>query len=537
MAEEDVEVDLVLKDEFTKDLGKAEKAVKKFGKTAKKEAAKASQGFAKTGMTMGKMVAAGLGVDSVAAVLGRIAQASTFMTDTMETGFKAVGEYVDDLARDLGLLAQQDILRDAFKRRTAAAQDDLTKLSLKSQNLTRTLKDLRETYLNWVDAAVNQPGAPDKALREAGEAMGFTMQRLREEMKKLQQDQAAELFFKRMIVQARGSKTSVDLLTRAWNSLRKEITDAEAAARTAAAAQQALDKAFDDATTDLDLLREFDLAAMLRGWSIEMKAGRGEAAGLSEELLDLGLSHQQVGEAIRTAMGEQQLKQLETFMRASRKELGLTDTAIAALIARIRALRAEQSKEAEVALEASKRTFGAGFQSIREELNDLEGLGTEVAQGLAGAFQTFFFDIFNRDVDAGKALLKGLLDLALQILSRQIALSIVSGLGSVFGTPGRHTGGDVSPSRPVIVGERGPEVFRPRQPGDIVPIAQQPAPLTAGGGGGGEGGGGRDVNVHIMALDAVSFWDFAQKNKRVWRQLFKEALSEDHQMLQGIRRA
>jgi len=56
-------------------------------------------------------------------------------------------------------------------------------------------------------------------------------------------------------------------------------------------------------------------------------------------------------------------------------------------------------------------------------------------------------------------------------------------LGSLFGLPGRATGGPVSPDMPYLVGERGPELFVPTSAGAIAP---------AGG-----GGGARDVRVSI----------------------------------------
>lgn len=49
---------------------------------------------------------------------------------------------------------------------------------------------------------------------------------------------------------------------------------------------------------------------------------------------------------------------------------------------------------------------------------------------------------------------------------------LVTGLGSLFagllGAPGKAIGGPVSPGRAYLVGERGPELFVPRQGGDIV---------------------------------------------------------------------
>lgn len=42
-----------------------------------------------------------------------------------------------------------------------------------------------------------------------------------------------------------------------------------------------------------------------------------------------------------------------------------------------------------------------------------------------------------------------------------------SALGALFGLPGRATGGPVSPMRPYVVGERGPELFVPTSAGRV----------------------------------------------------------------------
>jgi phage-related minor tail protein len=56
-----------------------------------------------------------------------------------------------------------------------------------------------------------------------------------------------------------------------------------------------------------------------------------------------------------------------------------------------------------------------------------------------------------------------------------------------LGAPGRATGGPVSPGRPYLVGERGPELFVPTASGKVEP--------------GGRGGAARDVRVSIR-IDA-----------------------------------
>lgn len=64
-----------------------------------------------------------------------------------------------------------------------------------------------------------------------------------------------------------------------------------------------------------------------------------------------------------------------------------------------------------------------------------------------------------------------------------LAGGLVSLVGSIFGgAPGRATGGPVSPYRPYLVGERGPELFVPTSSGSIAQATQA---------------GGRDVRVAI----------------------------------------
>jgi len=63
-----------------------------------------------------------------------------------------------------------------------------------------------------------------------------------------------------------------------------------------------------------------------------------------------------------------------------------------------------------------------------------------------------------------------------------IVASLASLIPGLFGAPGKAIGGPVSPGRPYLVGERGPELFVPTASGRI----------ETGG-----GGGGRDVRLSI----------------------------------------
>jgi len=54
-------------------------------------------------------------------------------------------------------------------------------------------------------------------------------------------------------------------------------------------------------------------------------------------------------------------------------------------------------------------------------------------------------------------------------------------IGALIGSPGRATGGPVSPGRPYMVGEQGPEVFVPGAAGSIAPAGGAPAAGTGRG--------------------------------------------------------
>lgn len=89
-----------------------------------------------------------------------------------------------------------------------------------------------------------------------------------------------------------------------------------------------------------------------------------------------------------------------------------------------------------------------------------------------------------RAIRTGKIDLDGLRDAALKILAEIAAAAVLGktgaggaagGIASVLGAlvggaPGRATGGPVSPARPYVVGECGPEWFVPTSSGHVVPM-------------------------------------------------------------------
>lgn len=146
------------------------------------------------------------------------------------------------------------------------------------------------------------------------------------------------------------------------------------------------------------------------------------------------------------------------------------------------------------------------------------GFTADLAQ-MRGSFDSILVDGFGR---AGDTLERGLLGairrgslgfedlrrVALNVVGDIAAQALQAGIGSIggatgaqsagigglltglvssiFGLPGRATGGPVAPGRGYLVGERGPELFVPTSAGRVEPSVG--------------GGRGRDVNVSIRIV-------------------------------------
>ncbi|ANS04042.1 hypothetical protein [uncultured Mediterranean phage uvDeep-CGR2-AD8-C175] len=105
-------------------------------------------------------------------------------------------------------------------------------------------------------------------------------------------------------------------------------------------------------------------------------------------------------------------------------------------------------------------------------------------------------------------------------LKRQIALqatlnAMSGGFGGFFsGLFGKASGGAVSKGQPVVVGERGAEVFVPNSSGQITQAAR------------GTGGGNVNVNFNIEAIDSSSFNSVLVENRGIITSIINNALNE-----------
>lgn len=157
----------------------------------------------------------------------------------------------------------------------------------------------------------------------------------------------------------------------------------------------------------------------------------------------------------------------------------------------------EEIERLVVSVRADTQGFDKDVAAMRASLDGPFAAGVDKA---GRALETSLL----RAIRTGKLGFDDLRQVALAVLAEIAASAVRTGLDSIFGgnggsggfgggllslvgslfggSPGRATGGPVSPMRPYWVGERGPELFVPTASGNVV------APGA---------GGGRDVRVAI----------------------------------------
>lgn len=152
----------------------------------------------------------------------------------------------------------------------------------------------------------------------------------------------------------------------------------------------------------------------------------------------------------------------------------------------------EEIERLVVSVRADTRAFARDVQEMRAGLEGpleagAEKAGRSIENALLRAVRTgkFGFEDLKRmvlsvmDEIARSALHDGVMSVT---GGKGIAGVLTDLLHGLFDSPGRATGGPVSPGRPYIVGERGPELFVPTSAGSVA------APGSSG---------GRDIRVAI----------------------------------------
>ncbi len=133
-----------------------------------------------------------------------------------------------------------------------------------------------------------------------------------------------------------------------------------------------------------------------------------------------------------------------------------------------------------VSVRADTQAFGADMRAMRSAfdttlLDGFDRAGKVLEHGLLSAIRkgSLGFDDLKRiassvlDQIAAQALQLGLDKLFGGGGGGDLGGLLGGAVGALFGLPGRATGGIVSPERPYLVGERGPELFVPTSAGRV----------------------------------------------------------------------
>ena len=179
------------------------------------------------------------------------------------------------------------------------------------------------------------------------------------------------------------------------------------------------------------------------------------------------------------------------------------------------------------------KSLGLSKEYLSGNLNDLQMWAEEFRVGSKDAFTKFkddamdagkqaansfnnftsgMEDAFVQFVQTGKLSFKSLAnsiiaDLVRIAVRKAIVAAVGGPLGSLFGFA---NGGSVMAGTPIMVGERGPELFVPSSAGKIVP--NNVLSGSAAGQGAVNGGGQTVVNYNIQAVDASSFRSLVAKD-------------------------
>ncbi len=107
-------------------------------------------------------------------------------------------------------------------------------------------------------------------------------------------------------------------------------------------------------------------------------------------------------------------------------------------------------------------------EAARETLSFNEKLAERAAQNIQDSFAEFLFDPFEEGL---RGMVLGFINALRTMLSQMLSFKILSSIpafGEFFSAAGRASGGPVTAGQPVLVGERGPEIFIPGASGTVM---------------------------------------------------------------------
>ncbi len=337
--------------------------------------------------------------------------------------------------------------------------------------------------------------------------------------------------------EAHRAGVSLGVVAGAAAAAKKELESARKATESQAEAYRELEAALGDQRLLLDQLEKLRAGSFLEMNSRSLPNGEEIFVTMRTELEKLGVTAFTVDQALDEVMGEHRLREFEAFARLAGRERGFSSGTMDVFFEGVRAARAMAREEADKAREALEalneearrempEAFVTGFTAAAKEMRDLERVGADVANGLQSAFQTGFFDFFKERVFDLRSVLGSLLDVGLNSVSALLSGGVVNGLGALL--PGFAAGGRPPGGRPVIVGERGPEVVKLPSGSEVIPNHRL-----------GEVGGGGNVTIHysptINAVDAGSFESLLARNPRALVGPLVELFGSNMQLRAAVR--
>lgn len=397
------------------------------------------------------------------AIGANIAKAQAFLSGDFER------------AADIDKMGREDIARlqaerDAAQRRTWYGEAGRASAGSPNGRGRGVQVDIRDPGTKPVDVDATLRGLlSDDAKKAASEAEKAREREAKQRERALQQNREA-------IAQLNAEAQSLGLTT-------LERERATAAAQLEAAGIEVGTQAYKDRLAAVDALHAAKFDQTLRDTK----------DALDEEIDALRLEIDQIGMSTVEIELSNNARKMDLLLKRLSK--GATEEETAALRKLIDAKRQEMDAEIK-RKDATKGDWMAGakaglrdyYESVRNTFADVQGFISNSLQKTEDALVEFFstgklnFKAFVSD------LLKELLRLWVRAMIMKPILDMLGvkfpALGQAMG--GRALGGAVAGGSAYVVGENGPEIFRPAQSGRIIPNGQM-----------GRMGGGGDVNISI----------------------------------------
>ena len=231
------------------------------------------------------------------------------------------------------------------------------------------------------------------------------------------------------------------------------------------------------------------------------------------------------------------IKMVEENMKLSAEQMKELEKAMNVAKEEAEEIKLSMQKVADVVGEQIKKDFESinntvgkmilgGVKNFSRALAEAVVLGKQLNQSLKELAQKLLVDILafaiqlvlqrhieNFLIEKGWIVSKKKLENEKKITNEVAKQNMLRGFGSFF-SKGFASGGAVSKGKPVVVGERGAELFVPNSSGQITQSAR------------GTGGGSVNVNFSITTLDATGFSEMLAQNRATITSIINNAMNE-----------